>query len=320
MNRFIALMSLMIGVTLMLGFSFNEEKITSKNKAALGKLLFNETMLSLDSSVSCASCHKPEFAFADTAAFSMGIHGKPSSRNTPSVLNMKNRPYYFWDGRAHSLADQALMPIENPDEMGLPIKEAVARLNQSEKYRKLFKKIFRQLPNEKNLALAIAAFEETLETVDSKFDDWSNNISELSESEERGRALFVGDKAKCFDCHSMEDFTDDGFKNIGLFNGKEANHSERYRITRKLADIGKFKTPGLRNIAVTPPYMHDGRFKTLEQVVSYYNTPFMFVDDPVNMDAALMKPLGLTQQEKKDLVSFLKTLTDKAYLPKAVKQ
>lgn len=320
MNRFIALMSLMIGGTLMLGFSFDEEKVTSKNKAALGKLLFNETMLSLDSSVSCASCHKPEFAFADTAAFSMGIHGKPSSRNTPSVLNMKNRPYYFWDGRANSLADQALMPIENPDEMGLPIKEAVARLNQSEKYRKLFKKIFRQLPNEKNLALAIAAFEETLETVDSKFDDWSNNISELSESEERGRALFVGDKAKCFDCHSMEDFTDDGFKNIGLFNGKETNDSGRYRITRKLADIGKFKTPGLRNIAVTPPYMHDGRFKTLEQVVSYYNTPFMFVDDPINMDAALMKPLGLTQQEKKDLVSFLKTLTDKAYLPKPVKQ
>lgn len=320
MNRFIALMSLMVGGTLLFGFSFDENKASIKNKAALGKLLFNETMLSLDSSVSCASCHKPEFAFADTAAFSMGIHGKPSSRNTSSVLNMKNRPYYFWDGRANSLADQALMPIENPDEMGLPIKEAVARLNQSEKYRKLFKKIFRQLPNEKNLALAIAAFEETLETVDSKFDDWSNNISELSESEERGRALFVGDKAKCFDCHSMEDFTDDGFKNIGLFNGKEANDSGRYRITRKLADIGKFKTPGLRNIAVTPPYMHDGRFKTLEQVVSYYNTPFMFVDDPVNMDSALMKPLGLTQQEKKDLVSFLKTLTDKAYQPKAVKQ
>jgi len=320
MNRFIALMSLMIGGTLMLGFSFDEEKANSKSKAALGKLLFNETMLSLDSSVSCASCHKPEFAFADTAAFSMGIHGKPSSRNTPSVLNMKNRPYYFWDGRANSLANQALMPIENPDEMGLPIKEAVARLNQSEKYRKLFKKIFRQLPNEKNLAEAIAAFEETLETVDSKFDDWSNNISELSESEERGRALFVGDKAKCFDCHSMEDFTDDGFKNIGLFNGKETNDSGRYRITQNLPDVGKFKTPGLRNIAVTPPYMHDGRFKTLEQVVSYYNTPFMFVDDPVNMDKALMKPLGLTQQEKKDLVSFLKTLTDKAYQPKAVKQ
>lgn len=320
MIRFFILVSITVGGVLLLGFSFDEENARVKTKAALGKLLFNEKMLSLDSSVSCASCHKPEFAFADTAAFSMGIHGKPSSRNTPSVLNMKNRPYYFWDGRANSLADQALMPIENPDEMGLPIREAVARLNQSEKYSKLFKKIFGQLPNEKNLAQAIAAFEETLETVDSKFDDWSNNLSELSESEERGRELFVGDKAKCFDCHSMEDFTDDSFKNIGLFNGKETNDSGRYRISKNLTDIGKFKTPGLRNIAVTAPYMHDGRFKTLEQVVSYYNTPFMFVDDPVNMDAALMKPLGLTQQEKKDLVSFLKTLTDKAYQPKAVKQ
>jgi len=303
----------MIGGMLLLSFSFDEKTSKTSSKAALGELLFNEKILSLDSSVCCASCHKPEFAFADTATFSIGIYGKLTSRNTPSVLNMKNRPYYFWDGRAQSLAEQSLMPIENPDEMGLPIKEAVARLNQSEKYRQLFKKIFRQLPNEKNLAQAIAAFEETLETVDSKFDDWSNNISELSESEERGRELFVGNKAKCFDCHSMEDFTDDNFKNIGLFNGKEANDTGRYRITKNLSDIGSFKTPGLRNIAVTPPYMHDGRFKTLEQVVSYYNTPFMFVDDPVNMDAVLMKPLGLTQQEKKDLVAFLKTLTDKAY-------
>ena len=320
MNRFLLFMSLMVGGTLLLAFSFDEDKASVKNKAALGKLLFNETMLSLDSSVSCASCHKPEFAFADTAAFSVGIHGKLTSRNTPSVLNMKNRPYYFWDGRAKSLAEQSLMPIENPDEMGLPIKEAVARLNQSEKYRKLFKKIFKQLPNEKNLALAIAAFEETLETVDSKFDDWSNNISELSQSEERGRELFVGDKAKCFDCHSMEDFTDDNFKNIGLFNGKEANDSGRYKISKDLSDIGKFKTPGLRNVAVTAPYMHDGRFQTLEQVVSYYNTPFMFVDDPLNMDALLMKPLGLTQQEKKDLVAFLKSLTDKRYQQKAADQ
>ncbi|MEX0635992.1 MAG: cytochrome c peroxidase, partial [Ferruginibacter sp.] len=253
MYRYYILIGFVIGGMLLVSFSFDEETSKPSSKAALGELLFNEKILSLDSSVSCASCHKPAFAFADTATFSIGIYGKLTSRNTPSVLNMKNRPYYFWDGRAQSLAEQALMPIENPDEMGLPIKEAVARLNQSEKYRQLFKKIFKQLPNEKNLALAIAAFEETLETVDSKFDDWSNNISELSESEERGRELFVGNKAKCFDCHSMEDFTDDNFKNIGLFNGKEANDSGRYRITKNLSDIGSFKTPGLRNIAVTPP-------------------------------------------------------------------
>jgi cytochrome c peroxidase len=312
MKHFFGIMFFLISGALLFSFSFDEENRTH-NKAALGKLLFNEKLLSLDSSVSCASCHKPAFAFADTTAFSIGIYGKPSRRNTPSVLNMKNRPYYFWDGRASSLAAQALMPIENPDEMGLPIKMAIERLNQSEKYRRLFKKIFKELPNEKNLAQAIAAFEETLETVNSKFDDWSNNLGELSPSEERGRALFVGNKAKCFDCHSMEDFTNDDFKNIGLFNGKDANDMGRYTITKNVADVGKFKTPGLRNVAVTGPYMHDGRFTTLEQVVSFYNTPFMFVDDPINMDTALLQPLGLTQMEKKDLVAFLKTLTDQAY-------
>ncbi|MBC7867166.1 MAG: c-type cytochrome, partial [Gloeobacteraceae cyanobacterium ES-bin-316] len=214
---------------------------------------------------------------------------------------------------ASNLHEQALMPIENPNEMGLPVKEAVARLNNAGEYRRLFRKIFRQAPNAKNLGEAFAAFEQTLETVDSKFDDWSNNVGELTEAEERGRELFVGNKAKCFDCHSMEDFTDDQFKNIGLYNGKDLADAGRYGISHKESDKGKFKTPGLRNIAVTSPYMHDGRFKTLEQVVSYYNTPFMFVDDPVNIDLALQKPLRLTQQEKKNLVAFLKTLTDKVY-------
>ncbi len=314
MIKMFAFAAILAGMITVLGFSFNVPEETIKNPAALGKKLFSEKLLSKDSSISCASCHKAEFAFADTAAFSTGIYGMLTSRNTPSVLNMKNRPYYFWDGRASTLEEQSLMPIENPNEMGLPIKEAIQRLNQSESYKRLFRKIFKQLPNEKNLGAALAAFEQTLETVDSKFDDWSNNISELSANEERGRALFVGNKAKCFDCHSMEDFTDDGFKNIGLYNGKDLSDAGRYEITKKETDKGKFKTPGLRNIAVTGPYMHDGRFKTLEQVVSYYNTPFMFVDDPVNIDTTFNKPLMLSQQEKKDLVAFLKTLTDKAYI------
>ena len=313
MKKMLAAAAILAAILLVSGFSFTQQKPVIKTKAALGKKLFSEKILSKDSSVSCASCHKPAFAFADTAAFSTGIYGKLTTRNTPSVLNMKNRPYYFWDGRATTLQDQSLMPIENPNEMGLPIADAVQRLNQSMEYRQLFKKIFGELPNAKNLAAAIAAFEQTLETVDSRFDDWSNDMGKLTPEEERGRELFVGDKAKCFNCHSMEDFTDDGFKNIGLYNGKDLADAGLYGITKKEEDKGKFKTPGLRNIAVTAPYMHNGRFKTLEQVVSYYNTPFMFVDDPVNIDSSLIKPLRLTQQEKKALVSFLKTLTDKAY-------
>ena len=180
----------------------------------------------------------------------------------------------------------------------------------------LFQKIFNQKPDAKNLAAAFAAFEQTLETVNSKFDDWSNNLGKLSASEERGRQLFVGDKAKCFDCHRMEDFTTDEFKNIGLYNGKDLNDAGLYNITKKESNRGKFKTPGLRNIAVTAPYMHNGMFKTLDEVLDYYNNPGAFVNNSINIDEALKKPLGLTDKGKKDIIAFLKTLTDKAFLKK----
>jgi cytochrome c peroxidase len=301
-------------IILTAGSFFEKENTEIKTKAGLGKKLFSEKMLSKDSSISCASCHIPGYAFADTVAFSVGIGGKRTKRNTPSVLNMKNRPYYFWDGRAASLEEQALMPIQNPDEMGLPIDEAVQRLNASKEYKMLFQKIFKQKPDAKNLAEAFAAFEQTLETVDSKFDDWSNNLKKLTAQEERGRQLFVGDKAKCFDCHRMEDFTNDEFKNIGLYNGGTLNDSGLFNITKKESDLGKFKTPGLRNIAVTAPYMHNGMFNTLEAVMEYYNNPQEMVTGSINMDDALKKPLGLIRQEKKDIIAFLKTLTDKKYL------
>jgi len=290
----------------------NTKNITTK--AQLGELLFNEKLLSKDSSVSCASCHKPQFAFADTTAFSAGFNNMLSSRNTPSVLNMRYRDKFFWDGRAATLEQQCLMPIANPNEMGLPVNEAVSRLNKNSYYKNLFLKIFKQAPNRKNLAAAFAAYEKTLETWDTKFDRASDDKEQLSESEERGRVLFIGDKAKCFDCHSGFDFTDDDFKNIGMYNGSSMNDAGLYNITKKRKDIGKFKTPGLRNVAVTAPYMHNGRFKTLEEVVEFYNNPGAFVPDAINIDTLLQAPLGLSKQEKADLVAFMKTLTDRRYL------
>lgn len=284
-------------------------------KVALGRKLFSEKILSADSSVSCASCHKPGFAFADTAAFSLGIHQTYTKRNTPSVLNMVNRPYFFWDGRAATLEAQALMPIENPDEMGLPIEEAVHRLNQSPTYVSLFKSVFRSKPNRQNLAAAFAAFERTLETVDSKFDDWSNDEARLSASEERGRQLFIGSKAGCFDCHFMEDFTDDAFRSIGLFDGVKLNDSGRFLISRNPEDIGRFKTPGLRNVALTAPYMHNGMFNTLEEVIDYYDDPLKVLPGAKFIDSLMPRRIGLTAQEKKDLIAFLHTLTDRKYLP-----
>ncbi len=314
MNWGITILVLVFTTYLCSSFFIENSQPDINTKAALGKKLFNEKILSKDSSISCSSCHKPEFGFADTTAFSIGIYGTPTKRNTPSILNMKNRPYYFWDGRASSLEEQALMPIQNPDEMNLSIQEAIERLNKSTEYKNIFFKIFKAAPNAKNLATALSAYEKTLETSNSKFDSWSNNIGTLSVQEERGRQIFIGSKAKCFDCHFQEDFTDDGFKNVGLYNADKLNDVGVYALTHKKEDLGKFKTPGLRNIAITAPYMHNGMFATLEQVVDYYNNPSQFVKNPINIDPALKKPLGLTTREKADLVAFLKTLTDKKYI------
>ncbi len=289
------------------------DDVTALSKATLGKKLFSEKILSKDSSVSCASCHNPNLAFADTLAFSIGINGNETKRNTPSVLNMKNRPYFFWDGRAASLEEQSLMPIANPEEMGLPIKEAIHRLNKNSTYIKMFMQVFKQKPNAKNLAIAFAAYEKTLETVDSKYDDWANDKVKLTAAEERGRVLIIGEKAKCFDCHFGDDFTGDEFKNIGLYNENFLTDSGRYRITKKESDMGKFKVPGLRNIAVTAPYMHNGMFATLEEVLRYYNNPKGFFPHQVNIDTTFSKPLNLSAKEQSDIIAFLKTLTDKAY-------
>lgn len=295
-----------------IGISFTKTN-TIKTREALGEKLFHEKILSKDSSISCASCHIPSLGFSDSLALSIGIHGTPTTRNTPSVLNMKNRPYYFWDGRAGTLAQQSLMPIANKDEMGLPIAEAVQRLRTNKTYQLLFRNIFGSQPTAQNLSLAIAAYENTLETDDSKFDLANDDTDTLTSSEERGRKLFVGEKAKCFDCHMGPDFTNDDFKNIGLYDGKQLTDKGRFTITKKEGDLGKFKTPGLRNIAITAPYMHNGMFKTLEEVVDYYNNPEKFVRNPINIDSTLSKPLGLSATEKADLVNFLKTLTDKRF-------
>lgn len=311
MKKWLAIFFLM-GIYAALHFSFLPDG-TIQTKAALGRKLFSEKMLSKDSSLSCASCHIPAFGFSDTVAFSKGIFGKLTSRNVPSILNMKNRPYFFWDGRAATLEEQALMPIANPDEMGLPIKEAIARLNADPTYRKLFLKIFGSAPNAKNLGAAFAAFERTLETGRSKFDLSVDDKAKLTAQEERGRKLFVSDRTHCFDCHRGPDFTNDEFKNIGLYDGKKLLDKGRFIISGDSNDLGRFKTPGLRNVAITAPYMHDGRFSTLEQVVNYYNTPDAFVLRPINIDSTLKTSLGLLPEEKADLVAFLKTLTDKRY-------
>lgn len=285
------------------------------NIEELGELLFFDSILSRGNQISCASCHKPQFAFADNVSFSFGVDSAKGGRNTPSVMNMTSRNFYFHDGRAETLEEQAGGPMENPMEMDIPLSYAVEKLNKHKQFRQFFIKIFGHTADKKSLVDAISAFERTLETNNSAFDNYMNetDTTKFSASEKRGQKIF-NVKGKCFDCHFGPDFTNDDFKNIGLFNGKDLNDSGRFIITRNPKDIGRFKVPGLRNIAMTAPYMHNGMHKTLKEVIDYYNTPDKFISNSVNRDTLLAKPLGLTEQDKKDLEAFLFSLTDKRFL------
>jgi cytochrome c peroxidase len=287
------------------------------DKAALGKLLFFDPILSKDNTISCASCHKPGHAFADTIATSFGVGGAKGVRNTPSAMNVAIQTIFFWDGRAKSLEEQALAPIENPDEMNLPVDKALVRLKRSDTYREYFKKIFNSEPTRENLAQAIADFERTLETSDSPFDDWKfyDNPNAVTDAARRGFTIF-NEKGKCVKCHFGSNLTLNEFRNIGLFNGKDLNDSGRAVISGKKEDVGKFKIAGLRNIAVTAPYMHNGMFKTLKEVIEFYNEPDKVVPNAINRDSLQAKPLGLTNMEKSDLEAFLLSLTDKRFASK----
>ena len=288
------------------------------SEAALGEKLFFDPILSRDSSISCASCHKPELAFADNVPLSPGVFHRTGTRNTPSVMNLVDRNAYFWDGRAASLAEQALGPMENMLEMDFPLTLSVRRLARNTFYRRSFREIYQSLPTRELVGQAIAAYEETLETSDTPFDSYmrDGDSSALSSSAKRGLEIFNG-KGKCFDCHFGVDFTgNDQFRNIGLFNGKNLSDSGRFLVSRDPKDIGAFKIPGLRNVAQTAPYMHNGMIKTLEEVVDFYNDPDALIPDAVNRDTSMQRPLLLTPREKSDLVSFLHSLSDRRFTKK----
>lgn len=302
-------------VFIIAGFGADDPELIN-SKERLGEKLFFDPILSKDKSISCASCHKPEFAFADTAVVSIGVGGAKGLRNSPSVTNLSGRPNLFWDGRASSLEDQALQPIINPIEMNLPIAEALERLQNDKTYAVLFQQIFNAAPNQKNLLQAIAAYERTLETANSPYDRYINgDDAAISENAKRGRLLFIG-KANCNNCHSGEDFTADRFKGIGLFNGEELKDAGRFQVTNNPEHEGHFKIPGLRNVALTAPYMHNGMFRTLKDVIKYYNNPDEVIKNGKNRDLSLSKPLGLTTTEMDDLEAFLVSLTDDRFLKK----
>jgi cytochrome c peroxidase len=278
---------------------------TSDNQVELelGKLLFFETRLSLDKSMSCATCHDPAKGFADGKALATGFAGKELKRHSPTILNSAFNSLQFWDGRSPSLEDQALKPITNPDEMNLVNAElAIERLNQVARYRELFQKAYGQGPTLTGIAKAISAFERTLITPDSRFDKYiKGDKNALAPAEKRGLLLFIS-KASCSQCHNGVNLTDNEFHNLGHSRSGDLG---RFQITKADKDKAAFKTPTLRNIELTAPYMHQGSLKTLEEVVDYYNRGG---DTGPNKSSMIVK-LFLTKQEKRDLVAFLKTLT-----------
>jgi cytochrome c peroxidase len=285
-----------------------------ETEVALGEALFFEKMLSTNGKISCASCHIPAFAFSDTTAFSRGWNGGLTMRNTPGLVSVSERAPLFWDGRSPNLEDQVMHPLTHPVEMGMTREKLHRLLNRDAFYVKAFLKVYGKRPDTELLARALSAYERSLDAYDAPFDRYMfGDSNAISPAAIRGRQVFL-DKGRCFECHFSPHFTIDDFRNIGLFDGRKLNDSGRYYATREVVDIGRFRVPGLRNVAVTAPYMHNGLFRTLEEVVEYYDNPSRFVPDAIGRDTLLARPLGLTSSEKADLVAFMKSLTASRYL------
>lgn len=288
----------------------------------LGRMLFYEDMLSKDGTQNCGSCHLQEFAFSDTARFSLGVREMEGKRQAMSVVNMAwNTNEFFWDGRAHLLRDQSLLPIQDELEMDETLEGVIEKLSESQMYRDQFSRAFGSPEiTEEKMSLAMEQFMNTIVSYNSKYDQWLAGAVQLTESEERGRQLYFEEYnpffpdisgADCQHCHGGDNFENDQYMNNGLDEDADFLDIGREEVSEKPEDRAKFKVPSLRNVAVTPPYMHDGRLNTLEEVIAHYNEG---IRESSTVDPAILNTkdtgLFLTEQDKTDLVNFLKTLTD----------
>jgi len=283
---------------------------------ALGRKLFFDPILSADSTQSCGSCHDPKKYFVDAEnQFSIGIDGIAGNRNSMPLFNVGYSKSLFWDGGAPTLEDQAIDPIVNPIEMHNTWKKAVSDLQKTSDYPSLFEVAFPESDSieTKYVVRALAQFERTLLSANSKFDQNRAGTYEFTAQEQRGLDVYIAeDKGDCFHCHSFGGtFTDFEMRNNGL--DLVYKDSGRYRVTFNPADIGKFKTPTLRNILFTAPYMHDGRFKTIRECIDHYNTGVQ--DHPNASPLVTQRPKGrMSEQDIDDLIAFLGTLTDEEFI------
>jgi len=282
---------------------FPKENPYTPEKAALGKKLYFDTRISVTSAQSCASCHSPGFGWGDGLAVGVGYGMTKLGRRSPTVVNAAWGAIFMWDGRLANLEEQALGPIQSPGEMNMPIEQLMERLGSIAEYGPLFAAAFPGVGLKPDtLAQAIATYERTAVSEQAPFDTWiEGNEQAISDEAKRGFVLF-NTKAQCSSCHEGWNFTNDGFQDIGLAS---ADVGRGQFLPGVIKMKHAFKTPGLREIARRSPFMHDGSIATLEQVVEHYDHGG--VDRPSRSD--LVKPLGLTPQEKSELVAFMKTLT-----------
>lgn len=281
-----------------------QQKDLLKDKIELGKSLFFDTRLSGSGKISCATCHKPELNWTDGIEKSEGHEGAKTTRNAPTIANSWFYKKLFWDGRARDLQDQAFAPIVSEVEMHSEMPEVMMKLRRIKGYRELFKKAFGTDDIDPDrMTEAIAVFEKTVVSGRSRFDEFlSGNKKALNNSELRGLHLFRT-KARCFNCHNGPLFTDNQFhRNNITFDFVDVG---LYKVTHDEADKRKFKTPSLRDVALTGPWMHNGQMKTLENIISRYSVAKYAPGEA----SPLIKDLGLSGKEKKDLLAFLKAIS-----------
>ena len=276
-----------------------EENQLNWERINLGKRLFYDPILSLDSTISCGSCHKQEFAFADNQAISPGVENRLGKRNSMSLANIAYHNFFMREGGVPTLEMQVLAPIHEHSEMGFNVLSAAQKMKNDSTYIIQSIAAYNREPNPFVITRAIASFERTMISGSSKYDK-----NQLNLSEKRGKELFFSDKLSCSSCHGTFLFSNQLIENNGLYENYE--DSGRYRLTQLQVDIGKFKVPTLRNIELTAPYMHDGSLETLEEVINHYASGG---SNHFNK-SELINGFIINETEKQDLINFLNSLTD----------
>jgi len=284
--------------------NFPAENAYSAERWILGKKLFYDKRLSIDSTVSCGSCHKQSKGFADNVSLTPGVFGRAGVTNAPTLANIAYHPYFTREGGLPTVEMQVLVPISEHNEFGFNIVEIEQRLKADAAYQEMAMKAYGRSLDPFVITRSISTFERSIISGKSKYDDYINGRAIFSKEEELGKELFFSEKTNCSQCHSGFNFTNYEFKNNGLY--EIYTHPGRFRLTQKESDLALFKTPSLRNVGFTAPYMHDGSMATLENVVDHYNNG----GNTHTHKSELVRPLGLTLIEKKALVAFLHTLDD----------